>query len=175
MVILDATPLIYPSKVDALGLLEYTADENLVPEAVYAEVVTNGIEAGFTDARRIEQAVDRGLLTVQYVGESEFADRLRRNPNLSEADVAVITLAAKKDEVAVMDDRYARATAETEGVETIGTIAVVLNAVKKEALDPEEAIELLDGIIDAGWYCSTDLYTRIVKKIQSIADNGDTP
>ena len=173
MVILDATPLIYLATADRLELLEHTDDQPVVPQAVYHEVGTTGLEAGHPDARRVEQAVERGLLTVQPVDGSGLADRLRDNSNVSEADIAVIALAAEEDDVAVMDDRYARSTAKTEGVDTIGTVAVILNAVQAGELAPEEAIDVVDTMIDAGWYCSTALYTRIVRTIRSLSDRGD--
>lgn len=171
MLVLDATPLIYLATVDRLDVLDSLDEACVVPQPVYDEVVTEGLEAGHVDPRRVEQAVESGTLSVRPAPETEFADRLSENPNLTEADVTVIALAASEDGVAVMDERYGRATADTEGVETSGTAAILGEAVHAGQLTGEEAIDVLDAMIDAGWYCSTDLYTRIVRTFRELDES----
>lgn len=168
MLALDATPLIYLATVDRLDVLDARDEACIAPRPVYDEVVTEGLEAGHVDARRVEQAVEAGTLTVRPAPTSELAERLRANPNLTEADVAVIALAASEAGVAVMDERYGRATADTEGIETSGTAAILGEAIRAGQLTGEEAIDILDAMIDAGWYCSTDLYTRIVRTFREL-------
>lgn len=140
----------------------------MIPGPVYDEVVTAGIEAGHPDARRIERAVETGILDVRAAPETDLRNRLEDNPNLGAADVAVIALAAEADGIAVMDERYGRATADTEGVETRGTVWILLSLVRDGELSVAEAREILDGMIEAGCYCSTDLYARIVRKLESM-------
>lgn len=168
MLVLDATPLIYLATVDRLDLLERIPHECVVPQPVYDEVVTAGLEAGHPDARRVERAVEGDVLTVAGVGDPELGERLERDSNLSTADVAVIALAAANDGVAVIDERYGRATAEAEGVETRGTVSLLLALVRDGTLSGEAAREVLDGMVAAGWYCSTDLYARVVRTFESI-------
>lgn len=168
MLVFDATPLIYLATVGRLDLVELVTGDCVVPRSVYDEVVTAGVEAGHPDARRVERAVERGILSVCTVDDAELAEGLRRNPNASEADVDVIALAAAEDGVAVMDDKYGRAVAETEGVETRGTVFLLVSAVRDGHLSAEDARVLVDEMIDAGWYCSPDLYTRIVRELESL-------
>jgi predicted nucleic acid-binding protein len=172
MLVLDATPLIYLAMVDRLDVLDALTEDCVVPQPVYDEVVSVGLDAGHPDARRIERATEAGYLSVRHPPESELADRLCDNPNLSEADAAVIALAANADGVAVMDERYGRATAETEGIETKGTVAILGAAVRTGHLTGQEAVEIVDEMIDAGWYCSTDLYTRIVGRLRELDEDS---
>ena len=168
MLVFDATPLIYLATIDRLDLIGALDEKCVIPEPVYEEVVTAGIDAGHPDARRVEQAVEEALFDVRPVDGSELSDRLDGNPNLSEADVAVIAFAAEYGGVAILDERYGRATAETEGVETRGTVWILLSLVGDGHLSASGAREIVDEMIDAGWYCSTDLYTRIVRKLESM-------
>jgi predicted nucleic acid-binding protein len=83
--------------------------------------------------------------------------------------VAVILLADELEGSAVLDEDYGRTVAETEGVETRGTAYLVLSRVKDGEMEPEDAREIIDGMLDAGWYCSTDLYSKILRKLEEFA------
>lgn len=85
--------------------------------------------------------------------------------------MAVIALTAIEDGVAVMDEPYGRATADTEVVDTTGTVAIPGAAVRNEHLTGNEAIDVVDDMIDAGGYCSTDRYTRIGRAFSGRAQN----
>lgn len=166
-VIFDATPLIYLAKADKLGVVKTTDGPRLVPNPVYHEVVADGIEAGYDDARRIEQAVGDGILQVVDIEDSPTATRLARHPGLSDADVAVLACAEARDAVAVMDEAAGRSAAEVEGIETRGTAYLVLSAVKRGHLSPAAGRETIDAMIESGWYVAPDLYTRLVRKLES--------
>jgi len=164
MYVFDATPLISLASAGRLGLVAALDGDCCLPERVYGEVVTAGIEAGHADARRIERAVENGLLAV----ESVPAEQLARSEGLSEADVSVLALAATRDGTAVIDEQYGRTVADAEEIPTRGTAYVVLNAQQCGVIDDEEARAIVDELLDAGWYCSPDLYARIRNKIDDI-------
>lgn len=167
--VFDATPLIYLSKAGRLDVVETLDARRIVPDRVYHEVVTEGIDAGYDDARRIERAVDDDLLEVVGVDveDSPTATRLTRHPGLSDADIAVLTCADTAGAVAVMDETAGRSAAEAEGIETRGTAYLVLSAVKRETLSPEVGRETIDAMVDRGWYVAPDLYAKIVRKLES--------
>ncbi|WP_276255828.1 DUF3368 domain-containing protein [Halomontanus rarus] len=167
MWVFDATPLIYLATVDRLRLVSTLEEECLIPRQIYDEVVTAGIEAGYADARRIEQCLDDGLFDVVSVDETPLATRLRQNPQLSAADVAVLVCAADVDGIAVMDEASGRNAAEIEGVETRGTAFLVLRCAKHGEITVADARETIDSMIEAGWYCAPDLYTKLVRKLES--------
>ena len=167
--VLDATPLIYLAKAERPGTVEALDQPRVVPEAVYREVVSEGLEAGYPDARRVEKAVESGLFTVVDVAidDSAVATRLERHEGLSGANVAVLACAEGRGAVAVMDEAAGRSAADVEGIETRGTAYVVLSAVKRGDLSPREGREAIDAIIDRGWYVAPDLYAKIVRKLES--------
>ena len=168
MWVFDATPLIYLATVERLDAIRHLEEPCVAPERVYEEVVTVGIERGHPDARRVERCVEAEYLDVVSAGETALADRLRGNPNLGEADVAVLSVAAERDGTAVMDEAYGRDVAATEGIPTRGTAFLVLSLAKRGVLSAEEARATVDGMLDAGWYCAPDLYAKLLGKLESI-------
>ncbi|MEY7852143.1 DUF3368 domain-containing protein [Natrarchaeobius sp. A-rgal3] len=167
MWVFDATPLIYLATVERLRLVSRLDGPCRIPEPVHSEVVTAGLEEGYPDARRIEQCIDDGIFEVVSVDESSLVDRLQRNPNVSDADVAVLACAASFDATAVMDEATGRLVADVEGIETRGTAYLVLRCTKRGAIPVSEARETIDAMIEAGWYCSPDLYSKLVRKLES--------
>ena len=168
--VFDATPLIYLAKAERLGVVGSLDGPCLVPERVYHEVVTDGIAAGYTDARRIERRVDEGVLDVVGVEESQLAARLADDPGLSGADVAVLACASARDAIAVMDEAAGRSAAAVEGIETRGTAYLVLAAVSEGAITPTEGREAIDTMLERGWYVAPDLYARILSKLESFEE-----
>jgi len=167
MWVFDATPLIYLAKVDHLQLVSNLEGQCYLPQQVHSEVVTIGLEKGYTDARRIEQCIDAGLFEVSSVDDSQLVSRLQQNPNVSDADVAVLGCAAPRDAIAVMDKAYGRTAAEIEGIETRGTAYIVLLCAKQEDISVSKAREIIDSMIKEGWYCAPDLYTQLVRKLEA--------
>ncbi len=170
MWVFDATPLIYFAKVDQLTLISHFDEPCVIPDRVYTEVVDAGIKHGYPDARRIEQSVEDESLSVISVDDDEFFSRLKRNPKLSDADVAVLTCAYTHDGVAVMDETYGRDVASTEQITTRGTAYLVLSLTKQNVLSVEKARTVVDTMIEEGWYCSPNMYAKIIQKLDSFSE-----
>ena len=166
MLVFDASPLIVLASADSLSILEPLEQPLVVPERVRTEVVDAGLQGGHADARRLRAAIECGLLSVQEVEATEFFEDLCDLDGLSDTDGAVIAHAAANDAVAVMDEAYGRSIASAENVETRGTAYLVLSQVTDGPLSPAEGRETIDALVDAGWYCSTDLYRRIIAKLE---------
>lgn len=168
--VFDATPLVYLAKVERLGPIDALAADCLIPGMVYEEVVAEGLERGYPDARRVERAVEESHFDVREAERTDLFVRLTDNPNLSRADATVLALAEQVSGTAVMDERYGRTVADTEGVPTRGTAHLVVSLVRAGELAPDEARATVDAMLDAGWYCSPDLYARINRKIDALSD-----
>ncbi|ADD05477.1 DUF3368 domain protein [Natrialba magadii ATCC 43099] len=170
MWVFDATPLIYLAKVEQLYVLSHLSGRCRVPEPVYEEVVPAGLEAGYSDAHRIEQGIEDGALEVVPVKETPLTDRLRENPTLSDADIAVLGCAAAIDATAVMDEAAGRRAAAVEDIQTRGTAYLVLQCAKRGRISVTTARETIDAMIDAGWYCAPNLYAKLVRKLESFEE-----
>ncbi|WP_254840949.1 DUF3368 domain-containing protein [Natronomonas marina] len=170
MWVFDATPLIYLAKVDRLTLVEHLAASCVIPERVYEEVVATGREEGYPDARRIERSVDTDRFDIVSVGMSPLLSRLQTNDSLSDADAAVLACADAHDGTAVMDETYGRNVAAAEGITTRGTAYLVLKLVNEGTMGVDEARTVIDAMINEGWYCAPDVYTKIIHKLETLAD-----
>lgn len=169
MWVFDATPLIYLARVGRLEPVLDLAAACPLPEPVHEEVVNEGLEAGYPDARRVEAAVEAGQLTVRDPPAGALADRLERNDGLSSADISVLTTAAAIGGTAVMDERRGRGAARVENIPVHGTAFLVLALLREGELSQDETLAAIDEMIDAGWHCSTDLYGRLRDRIDEFA------
>jgi predicted nucleic acid-binding protein len=169
MWVFDATPLTYLAKVDRLTLVQHFEESCVIPERVYTEVVEDGLEEGYPDARRIERSVDAEMFDVISVEVTPMLSRLKTNDSLSDADAAVLACADAYDGVAVMDETYGRDVASAEGITTRGTAYLVLKLTKEGVISADEARTVIDAMIDNGWYCAPDVYSRIIQKLESLA------
>lgn len=170
MWVFDATQLIYLAKVERLTLVDHVETSCGIPERVYEEVVATGLEEGYPDARRIERSVEADRFEVVSTKTTPLSLRLQENRQLSAADVAVLAYAGSTDSVAVMDETYGRDVAAAEGITTRGTAFLVLKCATRGAISGGDARTIIDAMIDNGWYCAPDVYTKIVKKIETISD-----
>lgn len=170
MYVFDASPLIVLATAERLALLERVPEPTLT-ERVYEEVVEAGLAHGYADARRVERAVEDGLLTLRSVEESDLFGRLSDAEGLSDADASVLALAAETDATAVVDEAVGRDLAAAAGIDARGTAYLVLSLVHDGALTADEGRQVVDDLVEAGWYCSTDLYRRIQRKLDEMDDD----
>ncbi|MBW1796053.1 MAG: DUF3368 domain-containing protein [Deltaproteobacteria bacterium] len=133
-VVSNVTPLIYLAKANQLGLLQAMVKQVFIPEAVYQEVVIEGKRLGEKDAYRVERAITQGWIMVQDV-KVVYPVEISIHPG----EVEVISLAKEKGiEAVLMDDAKARAASEIAGLRPIGTLWLILKAVKNQILNFDE-------------------------------------
>ena len=87
-----------------------------------------------------------------------------------DADVDVLACAKARKAVAIMDEAAGRSAATVEGIETRGTAFLVLAAVKEGIIKTEAGQEIIDGMIEAGWYLAPDLYGKVIHKLESLGE-----
>lgn len=120
--VVDASPLIFLSKLGRLDLLERAADEILAPPAVLAELRAHHDAA----ANRLLETAGRWL-RLQQPSNLELLDRLLETLDRGEAE----TLALARDcaaERVVVDDLAARRMARRLGLPVVGTLGLLLAA-----------------------------------------------
>ncbi len=138
----NASPLIALAKVGHADLLLNLSRQLIIPEAV-----ANELSAGPTEdaARKLIES-DWGTR----------ANPLQIPPRLMEwalgrGEEAVLAIALEKSPaLAVLDDAAARRCAKTIGVQTIGTLGIILLA-KKQKLLPSVG-KAMQALRDAGFY-----------------------
>ncbi len=164
-VISNATPLIYLAKANQLGLLQSMIKQVFIPKAVYREVVVEGKRLGEKDAYRVERAITQGWMIVQDI-KIIYPVEI----TIHHGEVEVISLAKEKGIVTVlMDDAKARAASEMAGLRPIGTLWLLLKAVKNHLLNFDQFLSTFEGIVQSGFYLKEEVYLKAVRKARELS------
>ena len=158
-IVSNATPLIYLAKADKLTLLKSIVKEVVIPEAVFKEVVMEGKRLGETDAYRVEKCINQGWLKIK-----EVKNLLSFDFPVHYGELEVISLAVEEEIKAVLiDDAKARSVADLAGLQPVGTLWVILQAVKNRMMDFDEFLSTLESIIHSGFYLKDEIYIKVIR------------
>ena len=164
----NAGPLIHLAKANALHILQALYHTVLVPEEVKTETVDKGKEKGHADALQIEKAIQQGWIkTIQIQLNRDF-QKAAKTAGIRNAEAAVIQYAYQNRLVALLDDEPARIFAKTLGITIRGTLGILIQAIKNNVLNHQEAIRTLDKLTET-MYISADLYKVTRKEIDKLA------
>jgi predicted nucleic acid-binding protein len=67
-----------------------------------------------------------------------------------------------------MDDSRARAAAEIAGLKPRGTLWLLLEAIKKNALSFDDFLATIEAITNQGFYLREDLYLRVIREARRL-------
>jgi len=163
-IVSNATPLIYLAKADQLNLLQNIVKQVFISEAVHREVVIEGRRLGEKDAFRVEKAIKQGWMIVQGI-KSIYPVEIIIHPGEAE----VISLAKEKGiEEVLIDDAKARAASEMGGLKPIGTLWLILKAVKDHLLTFDQFLSTLEDIVQAGFYLKEEIYLKVVRQARDL-------
>ncbi len=161
-VVSNASPLINLSRIGQLNLLSQLYGELTIPEAVWHEVVLEGV--GLPGAGEIETA---SWIEVRSVTNRELVRALRQVLDGGEAEAIALALEMGA-EFLLMDERLGRETALHMGVRCIGLVGVLVEA-KHKGLVSEIRPSLVALRDLAGFWVSEALYRRV------LLDAGESP
>lgn len=156
IVVSDATPLIGLAKIGKLELLRELFDTIRIPEAVYAEVVTNARER--PGALEIRQA--EWVITQSPVDQTKVA-YLRADLDAGEAEALVLVEELSADWI-LLDETKARLAADLLGFRYIGTIGLLLLAKRLGKI--EKVRPLMDELREKKFYISEYVYQQALEK-----------
>lgn len=164
-IVSNATPLIYLAKVNVLKLLHDMFKITLIPEAVYREVVIKGKNKGERDAFRIDKAIMDGWIKIKKINKIYNAEI-----PIHYGEVEVISLAMEMGiKTVLMDDIKARTVAEMAGLNPRGTLWLLLKAVKKEVLDFDQFLAILENIVEAGFYLKENVFLKAIHRAKDLS------
>jgi len=160
MIVSNSTPLIGLAKIGRLDLLKELYKEVLIPEEVRVETIDMGIEKNSPDAYVIRKALQDGWIVVRNVkilsGLTDFG--------IDVGEAAALSLAKSRGEKEVLiDERHARLAAKALGLKPLGTIYILLAALKKEYISYDEYAASLEGLIKSGFRLSEEVYMEAVR------------
>lgn len=167
ILIFDSTPLIYLGLSRALEKVGRLKGRKIIPGKVYKEVVEKGTELGKEEAFYIQRLVEKRVFQVKEQ-KGKYFELFSKIKGIEEGDAECLALAKELGGVAVMDDEKARNLAEVENIGHGGTVFIIFRMLKEGIIGKKEARDLIDKIIESGWYCSTDLYLLIIKELEKV-------
>ncbi len=154
--VVDASPLIYLTRIGKLGLL-HQYDGVLVPPKVIAEV-EHGLLAGHPEALEVRKLVEEGRLRVRKAGRP----RTEWGLDPGEAAVLALSLKVRVDEV-VMDDRAAIGVAKYLGLRPVSVPFLLLRERRAGRMSQDVFEASLRRLLTAGYYLSPELHHRLVE------------
>lgn len=164
-IISNSTPLIYLAKASQLELLGRVINCVIIPQAVYREVVVEGKQLEEKDAYRVESAIESGWITVNNV-TTPYQIQIPIHRGESE----VISLAKEIGiKNVLMDDAKARAAAELAGLQPVGTLWVLLKALKEYKIDFDGFLTTLEDLIRSGFYLKDEVYIKVVRVAKELS------
>jgi predicted nucleic acid-binding protein len=144
----NAGPLIVLSKLGLTHLLSRLYELLLVPDLVYQEVVTRGLELGQPDAYAVQMAVARHELVVVTM-EAVETPAAGADPSLHPGERAAIQLARQEAaDWVLLDDQLAREQALALGLHVKGSLGVIVDAYRRRLLSAEEVELVFQAILD---------------------------
>ncbi len=159
MIISNTSPLIHLAKVGKLELLKLLFKTIKIPLSVYNEIITH---PNNTETVIVKKAVDDGWLRIKRV---LLKDPLKKFSTVAKAELEVIALAIQEREIAIIDDRDAVQIANIFDVEVHGTLFVILKAVKQKLLKKEEAIKIVNQMMENEFYLSSNVYALFLEMV----------
>lgn len=160
VVVADTSPLIYLSRVGALGLLHTLFGEVVVPGAVWTEVVEQRTAAPGLDALRIAnwlRVVDQELPVLDL--------------GLDAGETAAILLAESlQADLLLIDERLGRRVAESRGLIVRGTLGVLVQARRTGALPALRPV--LERLVADGFRISPALIREALTAVGEMDDTG---
>lgn len=162
--IINASPLIVFGKLNKLDILIEVFKKLVVAQAVYREVVEEGMKINAPEALLIKDLVEKGKIEVKklkpaWQRRAYFLQKVYTQLDIGEAQT--IALALQEGEKSVLiDERIARNVAKLEGLRPSGSIRVLLLAYKKGIITEDEMREMLTEMTSTKFRLSAEVINK---------------
>ncbi len=161
MIVTNTTPLINLGRYGKLFFLWEIFKTVIIPEGVYYEVLQKSQNP---ETLAIKQAIKEKSLVIEKAAEVN----LPQVKLLGQSEKEAIALAIKKKCIFLTDDNFAKSYALFQGIEVHGTMHVLTRAVIRRLIKKEEAKKVLEKMISAGFYVSTNTYAEFINSLEKI-------
>lgn len=158
----NAGPLIHLAKIGRLTLLKEIFSEIVIPRTVKAEAVEKGKEKGRPDAFLIDNAT-----WIKAVEDPPNTGQLAEKVGIHRGEASAILLAKSLNVPVLLDDSDARKFALGLGLEVVGSIGVIIKAVRLDVISKDDGLKDLEELAKVMWL-SVNVYERARKVIESL-------
>ena len=167
-VVSNYSPLIWLSKIGWATLLVGL----LIPEEVYTEVVERGLKEGSSEALVVKECIDQGWIRTAKLNRegNNLCQKIMEHTNeIHLGEAQAILLEREKDTLLLTDEAVGRALAESWGIQTRGTLYIILRALKKRLLTKDEAKKAVQLLVNKGFRLESKLLVRIMKRLEAFS------
>lgn len=169
LILCNAGPLIVLGKLNRLDLLAALYTTVTIPQAVFDEVVTTGLRRGHADARliyRFWQEQDWPIVAASALALENYHPPVM----LDAGERELLTLAQQlSPEFVLMDDELARSEARRLGLNTRGTLGILVQAYRQRLVRYQQIEALISEIAARpDIWISTQLCQRILSTLNPL-------
>jgi len=168
LIVSNATPLIYLAKMDKLNLLVELFEAIQIAPEVKKECVDRGKQRHYGDAEIIDRYIREGKIKIHSLStktlkkSEELADLFQ----IDKGEAQSIILAKEKEETQILiDQTHARKAAKFMGLTPRGTLYVLLKLVDRNIISKNEAIKLLNDLINSNFFVSVRIYQKVLEAL----------
>lgn len=157
----NSSPLIAFLKKKEFKLLKLLFDEILIPEAVYNELIDS--KKHQNQIRFLENAVKEKWIKIKNIKKLQIT-----NLNLGKGEIEAINLCLDyQNSILLIDEKKASRTAQTLGIQVLGTLGILLLAKEQDIKSTRESIDNIDLLIKEKFYLSSEVIIEFIKRIQN--------
>lgn len=173
LVVKDAMVLIHLAKTTLLEKSCGFFGHVIIPEEVFEEAVTAGLEQGYPDASLIQMLVSGGQIGVKPVTEKGLLERAYQcNIQGGEAGAVALYWQEKADRLASDDDNVRKKGGALD-INLIGTPAILLALYRKKLITRQKALEAVKTLKKIGWF-STAVLDMVILEVAHGTGYRDT-
>ena len=169
--IINASPLIYLSKIGALSLIPKLFTECYTTLIIKKEVLSDD---NVTEFSVLKDSFSSWLLLKEPINR-QLVERLEEL-HIHVGEASVLALAKELQDITgesviIIDDLAAREIARTLGLKVTGTIGVLIKALHLKFIGVEKCKNFLHNLVENTTFrISSALYSKILKEIEKIND-----
>lgn len=158
----DTSALVHPAKVPAFWkLMKATFEELLIPEAVHQEIL-RGREKSRSDVPIIITAIEEGWIKVRK--DVKILEPLQNYLGEGEKEAINLMLKERLDWL-LIDDKLALNIALAMGLNARYSVYLLPFWIRRGMLGSSKALELLDQLVETGYYLRPTDYMSVRKLI----------
>jgi predicted nucleic acid-binding protein len=172
MAVLDASPIIYYSRIGRLAWLKgFYGVINTTP-SVIREIVDDAREVKKPGVSAIENSITRGEIgIIKLPGEEkEEARKISILEGIEREDAELLVVARKEREILVTNDKILRTIARMEGVRVHWAVTPVLKSSKDGKSSIGEAKTIIKELVKAGLRLKPETLVTIYEVLEGLED-----
>ncbi|MAG47296.1 hypothetical protein CL617_01705 [archaeon] len=157
----DSSTLILLQKIDLLGKIT-ERNEIFIPEEVFNEAITKGLEKKHIDALELNKKMQKEKILVKKINDKNKLNEIQENFNLARGESETIVLfIEKKVDIIALDDLKALKYCDYYQIPFITAMNFVVLYCKRKLIDKKKAINMIENLGKFGRYKTDIIFSAL--------------